>query len=225
MDTNVVIAIDGPAGSGKSTTARAVAERLGFIYLDTGAMYRSVTLLALREGIEPSDAESLERIARMMDLRFEPGDPRQRVIVNGEDVTADIRSAEVTCAVSEVSAHAGVRSILVERQQQFARDHNLVAEGRDTTSVVFPDAFLKVYLVASVEERARRRVKDFDSLGKSTTLEEQIADIERRDEFDSSRAASPLTRTDDSILLDTTDMTIDGQVDAVIQLYRERAGN
>lgn len=225
MDTNVVIAIDGPAGSGKSTTARAVAERLGFIYLDTGAMYRSVTLLALREGIEPSDAESLERIARMMDLRFEPGDPRQRVIVNGEDVTADVRSAEVTRAVSEVSAHAGVRSILVERQQQFARDHNLVAEGRDTTSVVFPDAFLKVYLVASVEERARRRVKDFDSLGKSTTLEEQIADIERRDEFDSSRAASPLTRTDDSILLDTTDMTIDGQVDAVIQLYRERAGN
>ncbi len=188
-------------------------------------MYRSVTLLALREGIEPSDAESLERIAHRMDLRFEPGDPRQKVVVNGEDVTADIRSAEVTRAVSEVSAHAEVRSILVDRQQQFARKHNLVAEGRDTTSVVFPDAFLKVYLVASVEERARRRVRDFESLGKRTTLEEQIADIERRDVYDSSREASPLTQTDDSILLDTTDMTIDEQVDAVVRLYSERTGD
>jgi len=223
MNNNVVIAIDGPAGSGKSTTARRVAEKLKFIYLDTGAMYRSVTLLGLRMGIEPADADSLSEIAEKMDLKFEPDNGKQRVIVNGMDVSDDIRSPEVTKAVSEVSAHAGVRRILVERQQQFAESENLVAEGRDTTSVVFPDAFLKVYLVASVEERARRRVRDYERLGKNTTIEDQIADIERRDTYDSSRNVSPLTQTSDSELIDTTDMTIDDQVEAVIKLYRKRA--
>jgi len=218
-----VIAIDGPAGSGKSTTAKIVAARLGFVYLDTGAMYRSITYLALREGIPPSDGDRLEDLAMNTVIRFVMRDSGQATFANDEDITREIRSAEVTAAVSEVSAHPSVRRVLVRRQQEYGASANLVVEGRDTTSVVFPDAFLKIYLAADVEERARRRMKDFERLGKETSLEEQIGDIERRDDLDSSRDASPLKRTDDSIEVDTTHLTIDEQADRIIELYKERA--
>lgn len=217
-----VIAVDGPAGSGKSTTARLVAEKLGFIYLDTGAMYRSVTFLALRKGISPSDAEALQQLAEESEIEFTLEGGEQRTIVNGEDVSENIRSPEVTAAVSEVSAHSGVRKVLVERQQRYAARFDLVTEGRDTTSVVFNHAFLKIYLVADVVERAKRRVRDFERLGRKTSIEDQVKDIERRDEYDSSRNVSPLTRTSDSVLVDTTDLTIDQQVDRIIELYREK---
>ncbi len=220
--SNRVIAIDGPAGSGKSTTARLVADKLGFVYLDTGAMYRSVTLMALRHGVPLSDGDALTKLAERINIEFRHEDGIQKTFVDGEDVTDAIRTPEVTAAVSEVSAHAGVRAVLVKRQQEYAEKSNLVTEGRDTTSVVFPDAFLKIYLVADVSERAKRRVKDFEKLDRNTTLEEQIADIERRDSFDSSRSASPLTRTADSIELDTTHLTIDGQAEKVIELYRKK---
>jgi cytidylate kinase len=222
MMSHKVIAVDGPAGSGKSTTARQVAEKLGFIYLDTGAMYRSVTLLALREGISPSDAEALQQLAEESEIEFSLEGGEQRTIVNGEDVSENIRSPEVTTAVSEVSAHSGVRKVMVERQQQYATKFDLVAEGRDTTSVVFQHAFLKVYLVADVVERAKRRVRDFARLGRKTSIEEQVKDIERRDEYDSSRNVSPLTMTTDSLLVDTTDLTVDQQVDRIIELFREK---
>jgi cytidylate kinase len=217
-----IIAIDGPAGSGKSTTARMVARELGFIYLDTGAMYRSITFLALRDGIPPSDSARIESLARKSSIEFKMGGGSQRTLVNGEDVSEQIRTPEVTAAVSEVSAHPRLRALLVEQQRKFGKSHDLVTEGRDTTSVVFKDAFLKVYLDADVVERARRRAKEFIDKGKHTTLEDQIAELNRRDEYDSSRKASPLTMTDDAVLVDTTDLTIDEQVQRIVELYREK---
>jgi cytidylate kinase len=220
-----VIAIDGPAGSGKSTTARLVAAKLGCIYLDTGAMYRSVTLLALRMGVSLSNGEALEELARESRIEFRMEGGEQSTLLDGENVSDQIRSPEVTAAVSEVSAHQGVRKVLVDRQQQYSRESDLVTEGRDTTSVVFRDAFLKVHLIADVTERAKRRVKDVEKLGRETTVEQQVSDIERRDEYDSSRSESPLTMTPDSFVIDTTVLTIDQQVKRVIELYREKLGS
>jgi cytidylate kinase len=218
-----VIAIDGPAGSGKSTTAKIVAARLGFVYLDTGAMYRSITFLALREGIPLSEGGRLEDLAMTTTIRFNMRDGCQQTVANNEDITEEIRSPEVTAAVSEVSAHPSVRRVLVSQQREYGASANLVVEGRDTTSVVFPDAFLKIYLAADVEERARRRVRDFERLGKRTTLEGQIDDIKRRDDYDSSRETSPLMRTADSVVVDTTNLTIDEQANRIVELFKERA--
>ena len=217
-----IIAIDGPSGSGKSTTARAVAKKLGFVFLDTGAMYRALTLLALENDIEPADEAKLSALAEKIDIKFADADDCQKVYVDDRDITDDIRTPVVTRAVSEVSAHPKVREHLVAMQKEIGRKQNIVAEGRDTTSVVFPDAGLKVYLSASIEERARRRLKDFERMGKSTTLADQIRDIKRRDDYDSGRRTSPLTKTSDSIEVDTTNMTIDQQVDKIIELFRAR---
>jgi cytidylate kinase len=217
-----IIAVDGPAGSGKSTTARMVADKLGFVFLDTGAMYRAVTFLALEKKIALSDSAGLENLAESIRIEFFDGSEGQRVIANGRDVTSEIRTPEVTSAVSEVSAHAGVRKHMVAKQKAMGEKYNIVAEGRDTTSVVFPDATLKVYLVASIEERARRRVIDFQRLGKITTIQEQIKAIRARDDYDSGRANSPLTHTRDSVLVDTTNLTIGGQVNRIIALFKEK---
>lgn len=222
MSTTHIIAIDGPAGSGKSTTARLVAKRLGFVFLDTGAMYRAVTLLALEWEIPLSDSKRLEEIAAALKIRFEDGSEGQRVFADGRDITHEIRSERVTSAVSEVSAYPGVRKHMVALQQQIGSENNIVAEGRDTTSVVFPEATLKVYLNATLEERAKRRVLDFEKMGKATGLEQQVNDLKARDEYDSGREVSPLKRTSDSIVVDTTGLTIEGQVDKVVTLYKER---
>ena len=220
--TTHVIAIDGPAGSGKSTTARFVARRLGFVFLDTGAMYRAVTLLALEQRIPLSDGDRLSKIAAALRIKFEDDAQGQRVFADGRDITLEIRTARVTMAVSEVSAHTGVREHMVAMQKQIGRDNNIVAEGRDTTSVVFSEATLKVYLNAALEERAKRRVLDFEKLGKQTTLEEQINDLKTRDEYDSGREISPLTHTPDSVLVDTSGMTIEQHVNALVELFKER---
>ena len=217
-----VIAIDGPAGSGKSTTAKMVAARVGFTYLDTGAMYRAVALFAIENDISPEDARALEAIAPRLVIEFKTEEEINRVFLNGRDVTEAIRSPEVTSAVSPVSAHAGVREAMVARQREIARKGNVVAEGRDTTSVVFPEADIKVYLDASLKERARRRLIDFSRQGIDSTLEEQMALLAKRDEFDSSRSNSPLTRTGDSILIDTTNLNIEEQVDKIIKLITVR---
>lgn len=222
LSSNKIIAIDGPAGSGKSTTARLVAKKLGFIFLDTGAMYRAVTFLALEKGIDLSDAEALEKLASMVAIEFKDYADGQRVFADGRDVSAEIRTHEVTSAVSQVSAHAGVRHYMVAKQKEIGSKYNIVAEGRDTTSVVFPEATLKVYLKATVEERARRRVLDFERMGKKTTVEEQAANIKARDDYDSGREISPLTQTPDSVLVDTTNLTIEEQVEKIISLYREK---
>lgn len=215
-----IIAIDGPAGSGKSTTARILAARLGYRYLDTGAMYRALTYFALRRNIAPSDGDKLKILADKLPIEFETGENINRVIINGEDVTDEIRTPEVTRHVSEVSAHKGVRQSMVAKQREMGKEGSIVAEGRDTTTVVFSNADLKIYLDASVKERAQRRLLDMLRLGVSTNLEEQEAEIMRRDNLDSSREHSPLSRSKDAIVVDTTNLTIEGQVDHIISLIR-----
>jgi cytidylate kinase len=213
-----LIAIDGPAGAGKSTTARLVAERLGYRYLDTGAMYRALTHLALEHKISPSESAKLATLARAIHFDFENRDSTNIVIMNGEDVTTQIRTPEVTRHVSEVSAHRAVRRAMVDKQREIGTGGSLVAEGRDTTTVVFPNADVKVYLEASVEERARRRLLDLANMGVSTSLEEQKSEIKRRDEYDSNRTHSPLVKAKDAYSVDTTSLTIEEQVEHIISL-------
>jgi CMP/dCMP kinase len=205
-----VIAIDGPAGSGKSTVARAVAARLGLAYLDTGAMYRAVTFAAIRRGIDPSDTVPVGRLAAEIDMEV-----ADTVTVDGVDATIEIRSPEVTRAVSAVAANPAVRAELVGRQRRWADEHGGgVIEGRDIGTVVFPDAAVKVYLTADDSERATRRSKEMLDMH----YDQVAADIARRDHIDSTRAASPLAVADDAVHLDTTGRSIDQVVDAVLEL-------
>jgi len=213
-----VIAIDGPAGAGKSTTAKLLAELLGFSYLDTGAMYRALTYFALKNSISPSDGEKLAAVARRLRIGFDNRDGLNRVLVNGVDVSKQIRTPEVTAHVSEVSAHKKVREAIVAKQRELGKSGSLVAEGRDTTTVVFPRADVKIYLEASIAERARRRLLDLTNMGIGTSLEEQEAEIRRRDEYDSKRAHSPLPKARAALLVDTTHLTIEQQVDRIISL-------
>jgi cytidylate kinase len=203
-----VIAIDGPAGSGKSTVARRVAEALGLDYLDTGAMYRSVAFAVLRDGIDASDTATVAALAPR--VAIEVG---ERVMVDGADATEAIRGADVTTTVSAVAANPGVRHELVQRQRLWAETHGGgVVEGRDIGTVVFPEAELKVYLTASEDERARRRAEE---LGQPA-YEQVAADIARRDKVDSSRAASPMMVADDALVIDTTGRGIDEIVEEVL---------
>ena len=197
-----VIAIDGPAGSGKSTVARRLAERLDLEYLDTGAMYRAVTFAVLRRGLDPSDADVVAELARNIELKV----TLDGVVVDGVDATIEIRGPEVTRAVSAVAANPDVRAELVSRQREWARRRGGgVLEGRDIGSVVFPDAQLKVYLDARPEVRAARRSKEVTDLDYETVA----ADIARRDALDQGRDASPLTRAGDAVEVDTSDLEID----------------
>lgn len=225
-DSLFIIAIDGPAGSGKSTTAQLVAQALGFRRLDTGAMYRAVTLRALEKGLDFSDCSSLGVLAEETSIEFSPvADTAgvEQVTLDGLDITAAIRTSEVARHVSQVAACAEVRLALVERQREFARTAvEVVAEGRDIGTVVFPQADLKVYLDASLEERARRRSQDMLGAGTITSAREQIEEIRRRDELDTSRENSPLKQAPDAVKIDTTGMTIDQQVQAIVDLARKK---
>ena len=216
-----IIAIDGPAGSGKSTTAKLVAERLGYVYLDTGAMYRALTYEAIKRIIPPSDSSALSAMAQAMPLRFEPSIGKNRVFIGAEEVTSQIRTPEITRLVSEISAHKDVRQAMVEKQKTIGKNGSIVAEGRDTTTVVFPYADLKIYMDATVTERARRRVLDMTGMGIKTTIEGQVSEINRRDGLDSGRKHSPLKRADDAVVIDTTNLTIEDQVSRVIELLYE----
>jgi cytidylate kinase len=217
---NRVIAIDGPGGSGKSTTARLLAAKLGYSYLDTGAMYRALTYFAVINGVDPSDSAKLTALAEKVHIVFKTEADVNHVIINGTEVTNEIRSPAVTSLVSEVSAHKGVREAMVAKQKEIGKKGSIVAEGRDTTTVVFPDAEVKVYMEASVRQRAQRRLIDLAKMGISTTIEEQIADLERRDAYDSGRAHSPLTRARDAIVIDTTNLTIEDQVERIISVLK-----
>jgi cytidylate kinase len=207
-----IVAIDGPSGSGKSTVARGVAARLGYDVLDTGAMYRAVTLVVLERGVDPSDAGAAAAIAE--GLALEVG---ERTCVDGRDVSEAIRGPEVTAAVSTVSAHPAVRAALVARQRAWvAARAGGVVEGRDIGTVVFPHARVKVYLTASDEERARRRQRDEHAADRKVAVDFVQADLERRDAIDSTRAVSPLQAAADALHVDTTDRAVDDVVDEII---------
>lgn len=220
----MIIAMDGPSGAGKTTVARELAARLGFSCLDTGAMYRSVAWLALEKGISLDNEEALGELARTSEIEFvnEPGNPApKQVLIAGIDVTDAIRTAEIDKAVSPVSAAASVREALVAQQQRIGRSGNYVVEGRDIGTVVFPDADVKVYLTASAEERARRRVAQNETRDGLTDYEAVLAAIIARDEYDMNREVSPLRKAEDATLIDSTDMTISEVIDAICKLAED----
>jgi cytidylate kinase len=214
-----VIAVDGPAASGKGTIAQGVAQALGFHYLDSGSLYRLVAFKALATGIAPDDAAPLAAIAAGLESSF-VGD---RILLDDGEVTAAIRSPAVSAAASRVAVHPGVRQALLARQRAFRRPPGLVADGRDMGTVVFPDANLKVYVTASAEERARRRYKQLIEKGNSVTLPGLLRDIQERDARDGARAAAPLRPAADAIILDTTGMSVAASITFVRQRYRALA--
>jgi len=222
----VIIAIDGPAGAGKSTTARRVAERLGYPYLDTGAMYRALALALLRQDPTLDPERAREALARVQ-LRVAWDDGRLRVFLDDEDVTEAIRTPEVSQAASRISAWPEVRARLLEEQRRIGRAWDrqyggVVLDGRDIGTVVFPEAEVKVFLVAAPEERARRRQRELAERGQEVPLEQVLAEILQRDAQDRQRAVAPLRKADDAVELDTTSLSIDEQVQRVYELVRER---
>jgi len=220
---NFIVAIDGPAGSGKSTTARIVAEQLGFLYIDTGAMYRAAALWMLRRGVDVRDANAVEAAVADCTLKFEKRGGEQSILLNGENVTREIRGHEVTRAVSLVSSYAAVREKMVALQRGYAETGAIVMDGRDIGTVVFPSADVKVFLSASLSARAlRRRRESADDASDAPTVDELAKELAERDERDSSRALSPLRKADDAIEIDTTNLTIREQVQAVVGAVKNK---
>ena len=213
----MIVAIDGPAGAGKSSAARAVAEALGFAHMDTGAMYRALTLAAL-DGLDIDDREALDRFVASMDVSLEDN----AVTIDGIDVTSRLRSPEVTEAVARVAAEPHVRAALVPLQQRLAEQRDIVVEGRDIGTVVFPGAEVKVYLTASPTERARRRTRQLGLAEDTDTIEEMAAEISSRDTTDATRDVSPLQQAEGSHRIDSSDMTLDEVVAAIVALVAGR---
>ncbi|MBA4407304.1 (d)CMP kinase [bacterium] len=220
MLKKIIIAIDGPAGSGKSTAAKNIAQNLGFIYLDTGAMYRAITFLALRNGIAENTSAIIELTRKInLKLRFENG--VTRVFVDDEEVTEQIRSAEVNAKVSDISKIPEVRTELVKIQKKLGDEGNIVAEGRDVTTVVFPNADLKVFLTATIDVRTRRRLKEFQDKNFQITYDEVKENLEKRDKIDSGREVSPLRKADDAIEFDNSALTPEQDFDYLLEKIKE----
>ena len=223
----MIVAIDGPSGAGKSTIAKIVAKTVGFSCLDTGAMFRSIAVLALKKGISLDDDAALGALATENEITFTFDDNEERtqhVFIAGKEVTSAIRTAEVDKAVSPVSAAPSVRAALLEQQRRIGNAGNYVVEGRDIGTTVFPQAEVKIFLTASDEERARRRVSQNEARGiGSVDYEEVLADIIRRDQADSTRAVSPLRQAEDAYLLDSSDLTIDQVVEAICSRVKQAA--
>ncbi|MEK4424746.1 (d)CMP kinase [Solibacillus sp. FSL K6-1523] len=222
MIKKIQIAIDGPAGAGKSTIAKIVAEALNFTYIDTGAMYRAVTYKGINENIQLDDAVALEKMLRTTIITLKPSAQGQLVFVDGENVSEAIRSNEVTSNVSQVAAHANIREILVAMQQQLAANGGVVMDGRDIATHVLKEAELKIFMSATVEERAQRRYLDNQRRGIASTIESLQEEIARRDKLDSEREASPLIQAEDALFLDTTNLTIDEAAQAILKLAHEK---
>ncbi len=218
MSKKITIAIDGPAASGKSTTARQVARRLGYTYIDTGAMYRAVTLKAIRKGVPVADKDHVAGIADTIHLSFGKDDHRTIVLMDGEDVSSAIRTPEIDRNISPVAANKSVREILVRMQQEMGKKGGVVLDGRDIGTVVFPDAELKIFMVAGVEERARRRRKELENKNIRESLERIMEDIRRRDDEDRNRDHGPLKKANNAIEIDTTGLTIEEQVQKIVHL-------
>jgi cytidylate kinase len=219
----IVVAIDGPAGSGKSTIARRVAARMGFVYIDTGAMYRAVGLEVLREGLGWDDVMSIEDIAEQVDISFAP--VTNAILVNGHDASEAIRDPAVSDAASRVSTLAGVRRALVARQRALASEHSVVMEGRDIGTVVFPDAQVKIYLDADDRVRSERRAAELEFKGLQVERGLLSREIAERDRRDKSRADSPLLQAPDAIYLDTSSMTLDQVEESVLDIIRRKTSN
>ncbi|GGF75373.1 cytidylate kinase [Paenibacillus albidus] len=219
FNDRINVAIDGPAGAGKSTVARLVAQKLSYIYVDTGAMYRAITWWMLRENITPEDQSQVNRKVQDLVMELIPGEDLQKVLINGEDVTPHIRSLEVSGQVSQYSGIEGVRSRLSHLQRQMALRKGVVMDGRDIGTTVLPDAEVKIFMTASVEERALRRFNELRGK-EQVTLQQLEQDIARRDRLDEGREISPLRRAEDAILLDTTFMDIQQVVEAIVSHCR-----
>ena len=214
----MIITIDGPAGAGKSSAARALAKRLGFRFLDTGAMYRAVAYAAIQRKVDLADVKALERVARDIELVVTD----DRVLLDGRDVTAAIRTMEITAATRYAADNVGVRALLVELQRKFAKDCNVVTEGRDQASVVFPDAECKIFLTASEDERARRRYQDLVDRGEQVNFGDVLEKQRARDQQDQSRKVGGLLKLPDSIVVDTDGMSPEEVVDRLEAIARER---
>lgn len=221
-ERGLVIAIDGPSGAGKSTIARLLSRRLGYLQIDTGAMYRAAALLISQEGIDPDDSAALERFCADLTVGFAAVDGVQRVIANGRDVTDLIRTPEMSLLTSRVAALKPVRAAMLLAQREMGRIGGVVLEGRDIGTVVFPDADLKFFLTASPEERGRRRHAELVARGETVTLEETIAEVRQRDEQDSRRDLAPLRQADDAIAVDSTGVAIDQIVARMESFVREK---
>lgn len=219
----MVVAIDGPAGAGKSTISRLLARRYGWTYLDTGAMYRALTLLAAEQGIPPAAGEELGLLARNMEMSFAPGaDGAPRVYAGCREVTEEIRSPDVSRGVSQVSAHAAVREAMVEKQRQLMAAGSVVADGRDIGTVVWPDAEVKIFLTADQSERAKRRRLELEGKGIHVPQQEMESEIAARDDYDSRREVAPLKAAPDAVTIDTTEMSIEQVVDKAAEVVESR---
>ena len=219
----ITIALDGPAGSGKSTTARAVAKELGYTFIDSGAMYRGVTHQVLAKGIDIEDEDAIAKVAESIRIELLPDPERTLITVDGVDISSEIRTPEIASAIGPVARNARVRAALVEQQQTMGRAGSVVMDGRDIGTVVFPFAQLKIFMTASPEVRARRRVGEYEQSGVDCpSFETILKDIQQRDHNDTTRTVGPLKQADDAVLLDTDGMTIAQQVSKVVKLARER---
>jgi len=222
MSTPLVIAIDGPAGAGKSTVAQKLAVRLGLTYVDSGATYRATALKVLQSAVAPDDEQAVARLIAQTDIRVTTEGLRSRVLVDGQDVTEKIRTPEVTLAAAKVSRLPEVRRKLIAVQRGYAEGRGVVMEGRDIGTVVFPHAALKVFLKADPEERARRRLKQDRKEGRSATLEQTAYEIGRRDQLDAERKISPLVAAPDAVEIDSTDLAAEQVVERILALANER---
>lgn len=221
-DKKIIIAIDGPAASGKSTTAREIAKRLGYIYIDSGAMYRAITLKALQANVPVENDQQVAALAQKIDLKFGRNHSRTVIYMDGEDVSDQIRTPIIDQKISPVAANPLVRKILVQKQQAMGKEGGVVMDGRDIGTVVFPEAELKIFMIASVQQRALRRQKELEQKGIKMDLDKIAADIECRDRNDANRLHSPLRKAADAIEIDTTELTIPQQVEKIYQLALQK---
>ena len=225
MAKHYSIAIDGPAGAGKSTIARRLAGELGYYYVDTGAIYRTVAYFMDLLGISPKDVDGVERYIDELTINIEYDEEgKQHMLMNGMDVTDDIRTQDISQKASLVSAHKVVRDMLLDMQRQVAREHNVIMDGRDIGTVVLPKANVKIFLTASAEIRAKRRYDELTAKGQKTTLAQVLKDVKQRDYQDTHREIAPLKQAKDAILVDTSELDIDGVVNAIKAIVREKIG-
>lgn len=217
----ISVAVDGPAGAGKSTIARRAAEALGYVYVDTGAIYRALALAVIRAGIDPEDSAAVTAFLPRLALRMQWQDNVQRMFLDTREVTQEIRDPKISAAASRVSAFAAVRQYLLDTQREIAQTHHVIMDGRDIGTVVLPDAQVKIFLTASAEVRARRRWKELKECGRAEHYEQVLAELLERDRRDTQREVAPLRAAADAICLDTSELTLEESVEAMLKLIRE----